>query len=719
MAEAPHDVQREALSRPERLAALRRAELLDTPPEEAFERLTRMATTILGVPVSLVSLVDANRQFFKSARGLPEPWATARETSLTHSFCQYVVSRSEPLVVSDARRDPLVQDNQAIEDLGVIAYAGVPIESAEGEIIGSFCAIDARPRQWTPAELEVLRELASLARTELDLRRALRDSDAAARAAARASAERTAVIESSTDGIYAVDLQGRCTLANAAAADLLGFAREELTGRNMHELVHHHHADGRPFAEADCPLYLAFRDGRPVRLDGTVLWRRDGSSFPADCTSSPLIVDGRITGAVVTFRDVSERVAAASALRLLLEAGAVLASSFAYEDTLPQVARLALPRLGDACIVDVLRPDGTLDAMCVHVDAAQEEVLGASRRAHPLPQGNLDDLVPVGTQVIADIDAATPDAVADAGLPDAAPLPVLRAIGARSALCVPLRGQRRALGVLTFAGAARAYDAEDVRLAEELAARASFAIENALLYRDAQSATRARDEVLAVVSHDLRNPVHTITMSADFLSETPAPDEKLLRSQLAIIRRSAARATRLIRDLLDVTRIENGQLRVERNPVPVGELLAEATGMVATQARERGIALAVEAPGEEVTASGDRHRLLQVLDNLLGNALKFTPPGGNVTVAAADDGAGVRFEVRDTGPGMTAAQQANLFRRFWQARRVDRRGVGLGLSIVKGIVDAHGGEVAVESDGRTGTTFRFTVPHEEPGSAAG
>ena len=152
--------------------------------------------------------MDADRQFFKSSRGLPEPWASRRETPLSHSFCQHVVLRAAPLVVEDARLDPLVSENGAIEDLGVIAYAGYPITSADGEVLGSLCAIDDKPRAWSAAELDVLRELASLAHTELELRAALRDADAAATAAERASAERAAVIESSSDGIYTVDLAG-------------------------------------------------------------------------------------------------------------------------------------------------------------------------------------------------------------------------------------------------------------------------------------------------------------------------------------------------------------------------------------------------------------------------------------------------------------------------------------------------------------------------------
>lgn len=314
---SPADPQstQDALESPRRLAALRRAALLDTPADAAFDRLTRLATMILGTPVSLVSVVDVDRQFFKSQQGLPEPWASRRQTPLSHSFCQHVVVRNEPLVIEDARDDPLVRDNRAIDDLGVVAYAGFPILSADGQVIGSLCAIDHNVRRWTKAELDVLRDLASLAHTELELRAALIDAEADAREAQQATSERTAVIESSSDGIYTVNLAGHCTLANHAASTILGYSMEELLGASMHDLVHHHHADGTPFPEAECPLYHAFRNATTTRVDGTTFWRKDGSTFPAECTSSPLFVAGALTGAVVTFRDVTERVVAAEALR--------------------------------------------------------------------------------------------------------------------------------------------------------------------------------------------------------------------------------------------------------------------------------------------------------------------------------------------------------------------------------------------------------------------
>lgn len=155
---------------PARLAALRSLGLLDTGPEPAFERLSRLAAKILKVPVVLVSLVDEDRQFFKSCLGLPEPWSSARETPLSHSFCQHTVATAEPLVINDARRDPRVSENLAIRDLSVIAYAGIPLVTDDGFTLGSLCAIDTQPRDWTTDEISILSDLAASVMTEIRLR---------------------------------------------------------------------------------------------------------------------------------------------------------------------------------------------------------------------------------------------------------------------------------------------------------------------------------------------------------------------------------------------------------------------------------------------------------------------------------------------------------------------------------------------------------------------
>jgi GAF domain-containing protein len=162
-----------------RLAALQRVGLLDTPPEETFDRLTTLTRRILKVPIALVSLVDRDRQFFKSCSGLPEPWASKRETPLSHSFCKHVVASGAPLVVDDARRHPTVWNNLAIEQLGIVAYAGIPLVTSDGHAIGSFCAVDTQPRAWTWDEIEILKDLAAIVMNDIELRWIACQSEAA------------------------------------------------------------------------------------------------------------------------------------------------------------------------------------------------------------------------------------------------------------------------------------------------------------------------------------------------------------------------------------------------------------------------------------------------------------------------------------------------------------------------------------------------------------
>ena len=160
----------ERLSDPSRLKSLELSALMDTMAEEAFDRAVRVATEAIGVPVGLVSLVDGQRQFFKAQKGLGEPYATRRETPLSHSFCQFVVAGDRPMTIVDARTHPMLRDNLAIEDLGVVAYAGVPIHAPDGAPLGSFCAIDSEPHDWTESELQILTDLSGFLEAELRLR---------------------------------------------------------------------------------------------------------------------------------------------------------------------------------------------------------------------------------------------------------------------------------------------------------------------------------------------------------------------------------------------------------------------------------------------------------------------------------------------------------------------------------------------------------------------
>jgi PAS domain S-box-containing protein len=226
---------------------------------------------------------------------------------------------------------------------------------------------------------------------------------------------------------------------------------------------------------------------------------------------------------------------------------------------------------------------------------------------------------------------------------------------------------------------------------------------------DADRAIRSRDEVLAVVAHDLRNPVHTILMSVAVaeLPTLPAADRA---KQLAVIRRTARAMDHLIRDLLDVTQIEMGQLAIERLPLAIDALVEEAVTTFGPRAADRKLRLTADVARNLPVISADRERLSQVLNNLIGNALKFTPDGGAIMIGAHPVGNAVEIVVADTGCGIAPAELPNVFRRYWQADSGAHRGVGLGLAIVHGIIEAHGGQVAVESTVGAGTTFRVTLP---------
>jgi signal transduction histidine kinase len=229
--------------------------------------------------------------------------------------------------------------------------------------------------------------------------------------------------------------------------------------------------------------------------------------------------------------------------------------------------------------------------------------------------------------------------------------------------------------------------------------------------RVAQQALRARDEVLGFVAHDMRNPLSAIVMQAEFLKLSRGEQEPGFRDAALSIHRSAEQVSRLIQDLLDVTRVEAGHVLVERSRVPVSQLISDAVEAQESIAAAASVDLRLEVARDVPDVWADRDRLLQVFGNLVGNALKFTPPGGHIRVgAAALNEDEVQFWVADTGAGIAAEDLPHVFDRFWQAHKGERRGTGLGLTIVKGIMEAHAGRIWVESALGMGTTFFFALP---------
>lgn len=249
--------------------------------------------------------------------------------------------------------------------------------------------------------------------------------------------------------------------------------------------------------------------------------------------------------------------------------------------------------------------------------------------------------------------------------------------------------------------------------AQRLLAREKGRLARAL--GEAEAAIRTRDEVLSIVSHDLRNPLSTITMAAGVL-EMPI-DESRKAAQIGIIKRAAEHMERLISDLLDVGAIESGNLRLELEILDIGPILTETHRMMEAKAARKSVLLqrvSVEGLG---TIRGDRYRILQVLSNLVGNAIKFTPAGGSITLRARPSPGSIVVSVEDTGPGVPEEDVPHIFNRFWHSSRRKHGGAGLGLAIAQGIVEAHGGKIWLENRPGGGATFAFELPVAEEGAA--
>lgn len=353
-----------------------------------------------------------------------------------------------------------------------------------------------------------------------------------------------AVTDSLGEGVIAVDLKGRITLFNPAAARMLGTASEEAIGQPVERVMEFRKMDGSVIQQESSPFGHAMHSGEPSRGDDWCFVGKDGEAFPVSHISAPLRREGGgVSGAVLAFDDIRQR---------------------------------------------------------VQTERAVEQ---AQRAAHD------------------------------------------------------------------------------------------------------------REDLLAVVSHDLKNPLSVILMTAASMARRfDSPESERAEEQLQAILRSAVRMNRLVQDLLDVASVEAGRLAVEPQPSSVSSLVGEAIEAIKPLAASKPLRLVSALPAKLPLVNVDPSRFLQVLGNLLGNALKFTPPGGCVTVRAEPRGAFVRFAVLDTGPGIPEEDLPHLFERFWQARTTARLGAGLGLSIVKGIVLAHGGEVWATSTVGAGSTLFFTLP---------
>jgi signal transduction histidine kinase len=394
----------------------------------------------------------------------------------------------------------------------------------------------------------------------------------------------------------------------------------------------------------------------------------------------------------------------------LAEVGTALSGSLEYPETLAKLASLAVPRLADGCIIDELTDDGAFGrVVTLHRDLAIDRLLAETRRLYPPPSNPNSRVAGVmrsgRTDFLPQVDPSFTERLAV----DDQHRGILAGLAIRSVMFVPLVARERCVGVLTLMRNASTppYTPADVALAEDVAARAALYVDNARLYRSVRSEAAARQKVVSMVSHEVRNPLSTILLNASALLDDGARDDE--RQPLEAVVLAAEQINHLVQDLADVTRLEAGSLPVERAAFRPCLLLREAAMLLEPLAARKGLRFGSRTDGELPQVVGDRDRTLQVLGNLVGNAVRYTPAGGEIEMRAeAVDGV-VRFCVADTGSGIVPEALGALFTPLWSGE-VAARGMGLPLS--RAIVEAQGGRLWAESTPGAGSRFFFTLPVE-------
>jgi PAS domain S-box-containing protein len=655
----------------ERLRALYDCEVLDTPPEEAFERITRLAADLFDAPIATVSLVDADRQWFKSRIGLE-----ACETPRGQAFCNHTIREAAQgvMVVEDATLDPRFSDSELVTAQGLRFYAGATLTTSDGHNIGALCVKDHRPRPTpSPARLEHLKTLARMAMGEMEAARLARESR-------RKDALLDLVESIGGIGHWRLDLRTGGLSWSDEVYRIRGVDPQSFT-LDYETAVNFYTPEGRQQVAQAIEHVTATGEDMELRLQMQhVSGQMRDTVLRSRCQRDE---KGEIVALFGIVQDITDQ------LEGLKEAEQ---SRRRYQLLADHVKDVITQTNGKG---ETFYLSPSLYALSGY---RPDELIGRSMLDHVHP----DDMASF---------AEAYGAVARGSRPGGQPVRyrVRHKQGGWVWVEANPTPVRDGAGRTEFIDILRDVT-EQVALESELMAA-----------RDAaNAAAQAKSDFLANMSHELRTPLTAVIGFAGLLGARPevAPDVAPQAHRFVDKIRSASQALlATINDVLDFSKLEAGQVEIHRQPVETGRLIETVAGVLEQQARSKGLALetrlAAGLPNQIVV---DPDRIRQVLMNLVGNAVKFTD-AGSISILADYDAAAAEFCVRvvDTGAGMTAEQQQQLFKRFSQVDGSSTRrhgGTGLGLAICKGLVEAMGGRIGVESTPGVGTTFWFVTPAE-------
>ena len=658
-----------------RLAELDRFEVLDTPAEPLFDSLTALAAQTFDTPIALISLVDQERQWFKACIGLDVDH-TAREIS----FCQHAIVSDDVFVVRDAASDARFRDNPLVTGAPDIRfYAGAPLVTPEGHRLGTLCIIDTVARDFSASDASRLQAIARSVMQALLLRLDGRERQRIAVIAAQQAELLKLAEEMSGVGTWSWDVASDRTVWSDAVYRIHGYAPGAEPPPLQGVLERYHPDDAKRLGEL---VQRAVTHGEDYGLEARI-YRPDGSQRHVVARGAcRRDASGAVVALVGTFQDVTEHVTAERFVRTVTDnlPGMVgywdheLRCRFANAAYVEWFGR-SPEAMRDITLAELLGPT-LFETNEPYISGALRGQTQSFQRTLIKPSGEVGH---TWTNYIPDLDA-----------------------------------EGRAQGFYVLVSDVTALK----RVEDELQAA------NTLLTvaRDeAEAAASVKSEFLANVSHELRTPLTSIIGFSNLLEPRLAGDEVSHRFA-SRIRHAADALLTAVNDILDFSKLEAGQVEIEPRPVHVARFLDDAVGLLAPQAAEKGLSLICDsARAPDTPVMLDDTRLRQILLNLVSNAVKFTGTGSvTVSVARVAGTKRLRFEVRDTGSGIPVERQEQLFKRFSQVDASTTRlhgGTGLGLAICKGLVEAMGGDIGVQSVLGEGSVFFFEVPLVEAGAA--
>jgi PAS domain S-box-containing protein len=722
-----------------RLDALQRYAILDTLPEQEFEDLSRLAALICGTPIAMVSLVDADRQWFKSKVGLD-----ASETPRDIAFCAHAILQPEVMIVPDALADERFRNNPLVTgEPHVRFYAGTPLITQEGYALGTLCVMDRVPRNMSPEQKDALKALGNLVVTQLELRRSVADLSKAIRERRLTEEELDQLFTLSLDMLCIAGFDGYFKRINPAWEKVLGIPVQELLSKPYNEFVH---PDDRAKTEAEAQkidegeLGISF-ENRYRCADGSYRWLL--------WNATPSMEQKRVFAVA---RDITQRKEAERRMSTGYAVTRVLAEAESLDAAVP----FLLMSICEGLSWDVgalWRVDETVNLLrCMNlwhppnlsfptfVDATRKSTF---KRGRGLPGRVWESCQPVwlpniqqgpnfprGSFAIAEglhSAFAFPVRLGDhvAGViefftrqsrklePDV--MEMFDSIGSQIGQFIERRRAEMELKLYAdYLEAARHAQQEDARRLAQLVKELEIA------KAKAEDATRAKSEFLANMSHEIRTPMNAIIGMTDLALETKMSPEQ--RQYLETVKSSAGSLLNLINDILDFSKVEAGKEELEHVEFRLRDSIADTLKSLALRAQEKEIELASHFPVDIPDALiGDPDRLRRIVVNLVGNAIKFTDRGevvlrANLESQAKDDIL-LHFSVTDTGIGIPVEKQQRIFEAFAQADTSTTRkygGTGLGLAISAQLCELMGGVMWVESEVGRGSTFHFTAHFGRP-----